>query len=38
MVPPHRELTRLVLAAKPAPFWLDQPERAGRPSRRSAAS
>ena len=27
MVPPHRELTRLVLAAKPAPFWLDQPER-----------
>jgi glycine/D-amino acid oxidase-like deaminating enzyme len=32
MVPPHRELTRLVLAAKPAPFWLDQPERpAARP-------
>jgi glycine/D-amino acid oxidase-like deaminating enzyme len=32
MVPPHRDLTRLVLAAKPAPFWLDQPERpAARP-------
>jgi glycine/D-amino acid oxidase-like deaminating enzyme len=32
MAPPHRELGRLVMAAKPAPFWLDQPERpAARP-------
>jgi len=32
MVPPHQELTRLVGAAKPTPFWLDQPERpAARP-------
>jgi glycine/D-amino acid oxidase-like deaminating enzyme len=27
MAPPHQELARLVMAAKPAPFWLDQPER-----------
>jgi len=32
MAPPHQELTRLVMAAKPAPFWLDQPDRpAARP-------
>ena len=32
MTAPHQELTRLVMAAKPAPFWLDQPDRpAARP-------
>ncbi len=32
MAPPNQELARLVMAAKPAPFWLDQPERpAARP-------
>jgi len=32
MAPPHQELTRLVMAAKPMPFWLDQPDRpAARP-------
>jgi glycine/D-amino acid oxidase-like deaminating enzyme len=32
MAPPHQGLTRLVMAAKPAPFWLDQPDRpAARP-------
>ena len=32
MVLPQQELTRLVMAARPAPFWLDQPERpAARP-------
>ena len=30
--PAHQELARLVIAAKPAPFWLDQPDRpAARP-------
>jgi glycine/D-amino acid oxidase-like deaminating enzyme len=27
MAPPHQGLTRLVMAAKPAPFWLDRPDR-----------
>ena len=32
MTAPHQELTRLVMAAKPAPFWLDEPDRpAARP-------
>ena len=32
MTAPRQELTRLVMAAKPAPFWLDQPDRpAARP-------